>query len=168
MCLPVAPLMLAATVMSAAGSVVQGVQANNQSKYEAGVAKNNAQLAREQRVEAEAASAKERKDYWRDVAKTKGNQVAAMAANGIDVGFGTAQRVQDDTVMLSREDADAMYSNQSNRRKGFEINAANYMAEAKAARARGKAALIGGMIQGATTLIGGAAQFKAKRAMYGG
>lgn len=168
MCLPVAPLMLAAGAMQAVGSVVQGVQARGQAKYESAVNRNNAQLAREQATESIEAGKKESRDYWRDLAQTKGKQVAAMAANGIDVGFGSAQRVQDDTKMLSREDADALYKNQANRTRGFAINAYNYEQEAKAAKARGKTAFVNGLIGGATSLIGGAAQFAGQRAKYGG
>lgn len=167
-CIAAAPLMLIAGAMSAAGTVAGGISANNQSKYDAKVAQNNSRLAVEQARESEKAGVKERRDYWRDVAQQKGQAVAAMAANGVDVDFGTPARSQTDTKTLSREDADALYKNQANRTRGFVIDANNYVAEAKASKARGKSALIGSIFQGASTLIGSAAQYKAMRAKAGG
>lgn len=159
--------MLASAVMSAAGSVAGGIRANQQGKYESAVAKNNARLAHQQGEASEEAARKENRDYWRDVSQTKGQHVAAMAANGIDVGFGAASRMIADTELLANEDAAALYKNQANRTRGFAIEGQNYRQEGKAARARGKAAMLGGFMQGATTLAGAAAQYKGQRERLG-
>jgi hypothetical protein len=151
--------------MSAAGSVVQGMSANAQGKYEAGIAKQNAALERESAIQSIKQGQNERRDYWRKVGSVKGQQVASMAANGIDVGYGTADRVQSDTQMLADEDAANLYENIHQRTRGHVINAANYKAEAKAAKQRGKAALVGSVFQAGSSLMSGltqASQMKAK------
>jgi hypothetical protein len=127
----------------------------SQSNYEAGVARQNARLSVEAARESEKTGLVERRKFWRDVGNVKGQQIAAMAANGIDVGYGTAARIQDDTQMLANEDAEALYGNIHQRTRGYLINAANYASEAKAAKARGKAALVGSVFQAGSELAGG-------------
>lgn len=152
--------MLAAGALQAGGSVLGGINANQQGKYEAAVARNNAKMSVDAARQSEEIGHNEARDYWRQVSQTKGDQVAALAANGIDVGFGTAVRMQEDTKMLSREDAANLYRNINERTKGSLIQASNYRSEAKAAKAKGKAAMIQGIIGGATSLLGAASQFK--------
>jgi hypothetical protein len=71
----------------------------------------------------------ERRDFWRKVASVKGQQVAAMAANGIDVGLGAGQRTQDDTQLLANDDAKHLYSQIEERTKGHYIDASNYRSQ---------------------------------------
>lgn len=156
--------MLAAGAMQAAGSIYGGLQANAQGKYESAVARNNAQLEIENAHESERMGGDERRKYWRGVSDTKGQQIASMSANGIDVGYGSAQRVQDDTAMLAGEDAANLNRSISARTQGHQINAGNFVAEAKAAKARGKAALVGSVINAGATLLGSAQQFKSIKA----
>jgi hypothetical protein len=168
MCLPlVAVAAIGAGVMSAAGSVVQGMSANSQGKYEAGVAKQNAVLEREAAAQSIRQGQTERRDYWRKVGSVKGQQIAAMAANGIDVDYGTAGRVQDDTQMLANEDAANLYENIHNRTRGFIINASNYKMAAKAVKQQGKAALVGSLFQGAGSLLSSFSQASAMKAKMG-
>lgn len=159
MCLPLAPVLaIAAGVTSAAGSVMAGMQGRAQGKMEAQVARRNEGLAVEAYRDSRIAGQDERRDFWRKVGGIKGQQVASMAANGIDVDFGTAARVQDDTEMLARDDATNLYRNQENRQKGYLIEASNHKAESRAAKARGKAAMTQGIFGAVTSLLGAASQ----------
>ena len=166
MCLPAAALpalAIASSVASAAGSVMGGMQANAQGKYESNIAKRNAALEVEAAHESVLAGQDERRNFWRKVAQTKGQQVAAMAANGIEVDTGTAARIQEDTQNLANEDAMNLYKNQDQRRRGYLINASNYVAEAKARRQQGKAAFVGSVFGAASSLLGGFQQAAALR-----
>lgn len=170
MCLPAlaAPLAIASSVVSAAGQLYAGMQANAQGKYEASVAKNNRQLEIDAAHQSIEAGADERRDFWRKVAQVKGQNIAAMAANGIEVDFGSGERLQSDTDMLARDDAKTLYRNIENRTQGHYINAANYASEAKAAKARGKVALVGSVFGAAGSVLGGLQQASAIRAKAGG
>jgi hypothetical protein len=169
MCLPALPaLAIAASVASAAGAVQGGLQANAQGKYESEMNKRNAALEIEGYQEDRNAAQDQRRDFWRKVGATKGQQVAAMAANGIDVGYGTAERIQQDTQQLANEDATNLYKNQQQQQRGRLINASNFTAEAKAARQSGKAAMVGSFFQAASSLIGGASQAMSLGAKMGG
>jgi hypothetical protein len=167
MCLPAAALpalAIASSVASAGGQLYGGMQANAQGKYESRIAKRNAALEVEGSRASIEAGVGERRDYWRKIGAIKGQNIASMAANGIDVGFGAGERIQQDTNMLAREDARKLYSNIEERTRGHHINASNYVAESKAAKSRGKAALVGSMFGAASSLLGGATQYSKLKA----
>lgn len=170
MCLPAAalPVMaIASGVIQGAGQLYSGLAANAQGKYESQVAKINAAQEVEAAHESVIQGQRERRDFWRKIGQVKGQNIAAMAANGIDVGFGTAARVQEDTQMLAEADAENLYSNIAQRTKGHYINASNYVSEAKAARSRGKSALIGAGISAFGSVLGGFQQAGALKAKMG-
>jgi hypothetical protein len=156
--------MIASTAVSAAGQIAQGAQANAQGKYEAQVDKMNEGLAVDAYRTSRLNAVDEQTQFWRKVSQLKGQQVASMAANGIDVGFGSAQRLQDDTQMLANEDAARLYRGETEEQKGHLIDASNSAAAAKAARARGKAALINSYFGAASTVLGGLSQAGALKA----
>lgn len=145
-----------------------GLQANAQGKYESNIAKRNAALEVEAARESVLAGQDERRAFWRKIGQVKGQNLAAMAANGIDVGYGSAQRLQDDTAILASEDAKNLYGNIEKRTRGHHINASNFVAEAKAARQRGKAALTQSFFGAASSLLGGATQYASLKAKMPG
>lgn len=168
MCLPLAAVAaIGAAGLSAAGSVYGGMQANAQGKYESEMAKRNSALEVEGYQQDRLAAQDQRRDFWRKVGAAKGQQVASMAANGIDVGYGTAANIQEDTQNLANEDAQNLYKNQQQQQRGRLINAQNYTAEAKAARQRGKAAMIGSFFEAGSSLMSGASSAMGMKAKMG-
>lgn len=159
MCVPIAAaLAVAGAVTSAAGAISGGQQADAQGKYEANVANQNAGMEVQAAHDSYTAGVGERRDFWRKVGQTKGQQIAAMAANGIEVDSGSAARLQADTQMLANDDAQNLYRNIEQRTKGHQINATNYVMEAKAAKMKGQAAKTASYFSAASSLIGGAGQ----------
>ena len=156
MCNPVV-LIAAAAGVSAVGSVVSGIGQKQVLDYQARVADQNAQLAEDQAQDSIQNTNLEAQRRYRDLAQTKGRQVAAMAANGIDLNFGSAVDVQRDTAATGAEDLAQIYKGGNERTRGFEITAFNSRAEAIGDRARGKGALVGGIFGGVATALGGAA-----------
>lgn len=146
---------------------MQGMQASAQGKYEAQVNRINEGLEVNAAQQSILAGQNERRDFWRKVSQVKGQQVASMAANGIDVGFGSAGRLQDDTAMLARDDANNLYRSIEQRTKGHLIQASNYASEAKAARAKGKAALVNSYFGAASSILGGISQAAGMKAKMG-
>jgi hypothetical protein len=158
---------MASSAVGAAGSIFGGMQANAQGKHDSAMARRNADLEIEGYRDDRDAALGERRDYWRKVGAVKGQQIAAMAANGIDVNFGSAARIQEDTQMLANEDAENLYRNQYQKQRGRLINASNFASEAKAARARGKAALTSSFFSAGSSLLGGAVQAGQLKAKMG-
>ena len=153
--------------MAAAGALMQGVQGMQQGNYEAAVAKQNASIARDAAGDSITRGQKEAAQFYRQVGQTKGEQVAAMSANGIDVGSGTALTVQQDTQAGADEDAQSLYHNIDQRTRGYLISATNDMAAANAAKARGRNAMISGVFNAGQSAMGAFTQMQGLQAKFG-
>lgn len=136
-------------------------------KYQQQVAEQNAGIAREAARDSIERGRIENRSLGRKVASVNGQQAASLAANGVDLGFGSARQMQEDTAMLAREDQEALLHNIDQRTRGFDIQAANYVAEGKAARYRGKQAMIGSFFDAGSTLLSAMGQAKGMRAKLG-
>jgi hypothetical protein len=166
MCGPAA-LAIAAAGMTAAGTLVQGYSALRQGNFEAGVAKQNAALERQAAESSLKQGQSERLQFWRKVGQIKGQQAASMAANGIDAGYGTADRIAEDTQAGANEDAANLYENIHQRTRGFIINNWNDRMQAKAAKAQGVSAFVGSVFQAGGSLLSGFQQQSAMKAKLG-
>lgn len=167
MCDPITIMTIGAGVASAAGTVMSGYQSMQQGKMDAGIAKQNAAIEHESAAESLRVGGIERRKFWRDVGNLKGQQIASMAANGIDVDYGTAARIQDDTQLLANEDAQELYENIHQRTRGHIITSENYKMQAKAAKAAGKAAFASSLLSGAGTLLSSVSQAKSMKSKMG-
>lgn len=163
MCDPVT-LTVAATAVTMAGQGMSALQQASQYKYQARVAERNASLENEAaRVEQENTRT-EALAHYRRVAALKGQQRVTAAANGVSLEFGSAADVADDTDMLAREDVTRIYEQGFQRSRGFEINASNERAQARAAKAGAKNAIVSGIFDMGSTALGGATQYSKMKA----
>ncbi|MGU3629836.1 virion core protein, T7 gp14 family [Comamonas sp. C24C] len=89
-------------------------------------------------------------------ANLKGQQTASMAANGIDLGQGSALRVLTDTDTLGQIDANTIKANAVRSAWGYRTQATNY--QNQALQARSAASAISPGLTLATSLLGGATQ----------
>lgn len=167
MCEP-ATLAIVATVAATAAAGVSGYSAYQQSKYQARVAKANAAMEAERVVGEIDRGAEERRNLARRKAAVRGEQTAAMAANGIDVEFGNAADLLGDTEQFYREDTATSLTNQADRIRGIDINVANYRAEAAAARSRATGQLISTGLDMGSTILGGVGKVKKIKAAQAG
>ena len=166
MCLPAAALMIASTAISAAGSVVSGIGASQQANYSAQVNDQNAKLANEQAKDSLANTNLEAQRRYRQQAQTQGRQQAAMAANGVDLNFGSPVNVQQDSAMIGGEDIGQIYKSGFQQTRGHDIQAWNYASQAAADRARAKGAMLQGVMGGLSSVLGGASQLN-KDGLFG-
>jgi len=162
-----APLAVVGAGIAAAGTLVGGVQSLMQGNYQAKVAQQNASMDMDAAHDSERQGRDEALQFWRQIGQTKGEQIAAMAANGVDLSFGSPLRVQQDTAMLADEDAARLYRNTEERTKGYLIDAWNARSQAASARAQGRAALIGSAFQAGSTLVSSFQQQSALKAKMG-
>lgn len=167
MCDPVT-LAITATVAATAAAGVSGYAAYSQSRYQAKVAKANASLESERVAGELDRGAEERRALARRFAATRGEQTAAMAANGIDVDFGNAADLLGDTEQFYREDTATSLANQRDRVRGIDINVANYRAEAAAAKSRATGQAIGTAFDMGGTILGGVGKVGKIRAAQAG
>ena len=88
----------ASTGLAMASQANQAQAAKQQAAYQAQVAQNNAALAQQQGEVAQ-------QQVYREGAQRAAAQRATMAAHGIDLGFGTAVDIQQDTARATALDA---------------------------------------------------------------
>jgi len=144
-----------AAISTATGTVMAVQQANlkrNLAERNAAMERNAAQ--EEMQNTRDAALAR-----YREVAKVKGQQRVAAAANGVGLDFGTASDVVADTDMLGREDVGRIYKAGANAVKSRDIAASNYGAEANLARSQKTGAIVSGAADFGSTVLGGASQY---------
>jgi hypothetical protein len=157
MCDPVS-LTIGAAVLAGGAQIYGGMAANSQGKYEARVSEENRKHEINARNDAAERGVQAQARHWRQVAQMQGEQRAQQAASGLDISFGSAADLLGDVAEIGGQDSMTIARNTETEIKGYEINAANYTMQGRAARAKGKAALIGGIIGGTSTILGGAAQ----------
>jgi hypothetical protein len=160
---------VAASAVSAAGALQAGASANAQAQYESQVAQRNAAMSVQayQDYRGQVAPG-ERRDFWNKVGQIKGQDIAAMAANGIDVDVGSAGRVQQDTQTAANQDFSNLTANQEQKQKGYLIDASNFTSDAAAARARGSQAVTASYFGAASSILGGISQAGGMKAKMGG
>jgi hypothetical protein len=160
MCGPAAivPLTIASAVVGAAGQVYQGLSAGAQSRYEGAIADQNRAMEITARNEAIDRGNVEARNHWRRVAQAYGDQLSRQAGSGLDVTFGSPAALLGDVMQIGGEDSQTIRGNTNREVRGYEINAANYTMQGRAARARGRAQVIGGLMEGATTILSMATQ----------
>lgn len=169
MCDPVTltVLTVAATVVTAGSQIYAGAAANAQAKYEGKIADRNAKYEREAGADAMNRRNIEQMRHWRRVSQMMGNQRAQMAGQGLDIEFGSPADIIDDTLTIGKEDSQTINENFAKEIKGYDINAANYTMQGRAARARGKAAMTGALLSATGTILGGASQIGRMNANFG-
>ncbi|WP_423300714.1 virion core protein, T7 gp14 family [Sphingobium salicis] len=158
MCGPAA-LALTAAAVTAVGTVYGGLQARAQGNYQAQVAEQNAKLSAESARQEQDNTRDAALQHYRKVAQLQGQQRVAMAAGGLDLGFGNAADLTADTQMLAREDARRIYDQGAENVRGFDIESSNFKAEGAAAKQKGNGAFVGSLFSAAGTALGGAQQY---------
>lgn len=143
MCDPASALLVASIGLSVFGGVQQAQAAKAEGEYAAQVANNNAKVATQQADYERQLGNIEEEKHRRNVRQMLGSQRAALAANGIDTASGTALDLQAETAQFGEEDALAIRANAARKAWGYEVEAGNYKAESRAAKARGKNQSIG-------------------------
>ena len=146
----------ASTAISAGSSIFGGFAQNSADQYAAKVAEQNEQVAvRNSNLTIQAGYDEQQKQY-QQVAALKGHQIAAFAAEGLDVGYGSPSDLVGDTATLGEADAQRLRNNNAARANAFLLQANNYSAEAQGDKAAGKDALITGFLKAGSTALSGA------------
>lgn len=153
MCSPVA-LMAAGAGMQAGSTFSQASSQQNQLNYQAQVADANAKVADDQRRLEIIQGQTDEQTQRLKAAQVFSDQRAAMAANGIDLGEGSATDTLGTTKFMGERDALTVRDNALRRAWGYQVQSDNYKTQGAAARA--SASSINPLMAGATSLLGSA------------
>ena len=114
-----------------------GQAAKKSSESQAGLADYNAQVAELQAQDAVERGKEEEGKFRSQVRGAVGQQRAGIAANGVDVGFGSAVDVQADAAYLGELDALTIRNNAAREAWGYKVEAYDSRQRAKIARETG-------------------------------
>lgn len=149
-------LTLGSTLLGAAGQV-QSAKAHSQAnEYNAKVQKMNAQIAEKRAFDAIERGKLEEQRKRMEVSKIQGQQRAALAANGVDLTFGSPLDTIVDTAVLGELDALTIRSNAYREAYDYRVDAVNKRAGATMSRMAGDAAKSGGYLAAGGTILTGA------------
>lgn len=158
MCELMTMLTIGSTLMGAVGAVQQGQAASASAKYNANVANMNAKLADRAAKDALDRGAMEEQKQRAKTAALIGQQKAGMAANGLDLSFGSPLDTLVDSATLGELDALTIRSNSYREERDIRQQGANYRGQAAMGRASALGASTGGWLNAAGTLLGGGAK----------
>lgn len=135
--------------ISAAGTIIGGIQDQRQAEFEANVAQ---QQAEQEGV----ASAEAERDFRRNQSAAMAEYRAAAGSSGVQVGSGSP--------LLTFADFGAETELQAKRiRKGGEIRATRLRQQAELSRMGGRTSLLRGVTRGGSTLLTGFSRSRAAR-----
>lgn len=144
MCEPVTVMMAAGTLLSAKSAMDQGAATNQ-------IAQNNAKMAEYAAKDAQVRGEEDAQAIQRRAASIKSSQRVNMAAKGLDLGYGTAADLQDQTDFFAQSDVATARTNAG--REAWRGNS-----QAQDFRSQGAAAAYNGNMQAMGTMLTGGAQ----------
>ena len=127
------PVTLSVAAMVAGGaSAYQASEARKAgAEYDSAVARNNAQVSKWKASDAEDRATTNAMNIGRQVNDVRGKQSAALAANGLDLGFGSAAGSLAKTDYFGLVDQKTAIENGNNEAWGFRQQASQYETQAK-------------------------------------
>ena len=158
MCDVTLALALGSTLIGGVGAVQQAQATAKSNRYNAEVQNMNARLADRQARDAIERGQLEEQRKRTEVARLKGAQTAAMAANGVDLTFGSPLDTLVDTAVAGELDALTIRSNAYREAYDHKVDATNRRAGAQLSRMAASSAETGGWLNAAGTILGGGAK----------
>lgn len=160
-------------VAGIAGSALGAVSSYQQGKAQAAAARQQALVARQNQQIALENAAMERQEGLEEARRQRmamlqeiGKQQVGLAANGVDVNFGTSLDMIEDTAMLGELDALTIEYNAEKRARNYDLQAYNYanesnlaMYEARNARTAGNMGAIAGGLKTVGSIASSVAGF---------
>ena len=150
-------LMIGSTLMGGAGAIQQGNAANASAKYNAQVADMNAKISERKARDAIERGGMEEQQQRMKTSQIIGQQRAAMAANGVDLKFGSPLDALVDTATMGELDALTIRSNTYREERDIRQQGLNSSSQAGLLRAEGKSAKTAGYMGAFGTVLGGGA-----------
>ena len=146
---------VASSAISTTSAIQQGNAAKAQYKYQAKVAKENADIAQENANRERQQGIEEARLQRLKAAQNVASQTSAMAANGIDVTQGTPVDLLGDTAMWGEMDALNTLANSESRAQAFEAQANNFQNQSRLDSLAGQNAYKAGQLNAISSGLNG-------------
>ena len=156
MCELMTALTVGSTLLGAVGAVQAGQATAASNQYNAQIQDMNATLAERRAKDAERRGELEEQKKRQQVAQISGQQRVAMAANGVDLSFGSPLDTLVDTAVAGELDALTIRSNAAREAYDYRVDAVNKRAGASMSRASADNAITGSYLNAGGTVLAGA------------
>jgi hypothetical protein len=153
-------------LMKGFGSIIGGRAQGASASYASQVARNNAIVAEQNAQYAITVGEGQAVQQGMKTGALIGTQKAKQGASGVDVNMGSPAAVRESTAELGRFDELTILSNAMQKAHAFRTQAMNFEAEAGLHSQRASYARTAGMIEGFSSLIGGASSVSDKWLHY--
>jgi hypothetical protein len=147
---------IAGGLTSAFGSFLQGESQKAYYDYQAGVARMNAIIAKQNAEYAVNVGEIQTQQEGLRGGQQMGRILAAQGASGLDVNSGSAKQVRESQVGLTRTSETSIRSTAAKTAYNYEVEGAGFTAQAGADIAAGKTSMTAGMIGAASSILGAA------------
>lgn len=144
------------TALSVGSSIFGGIAQNNASKYQAAIAENNATIARDNAYKASQTAQEQQIQSDNEVAALIGQQEATQSASGLSTTGRSQMLTRRAAARIGRSDAQNIINAGRTESGNFLQQEADFRGEAAQARATGKTAMIGGLLNAGASFVGGA------------
>ncbi len=155
MCDLMLALTIGSTLLGAAGQIQQGQAQAAASNYNAQVGDMNAKISERRERDAIDRGQQEEIKKRQEIATLQGRQRAAMAANGVDLSFGSPADTLIDTAVMGEIDALTIRSSAAREAYDYKVDAVNRRADANLNRMNAKSAVTGCYLAAGGTLLTG-------------
>lgn len=149
-------LTAASTMVGVQGAKQEAESAAAASEYNAKVQDMNVRLQERRARDALERGSLEEQQKRNENSQIMGRQKAAMAANGVDLNFGSPLDTLVDTATLGEIDALTIRRNAANEAYDYDVAAANGRADASLSRANAKNSKTAGNLKAFSTMLTGA------------
>lgn len=155
------------TLVSVGGALMGGIAARNQANYQAAVAKNNAAIAKKNAAQASDVAQQSQLENDRQVAALVGQQEAIQSASGLSTSSPSMLRTRRTANMLGRQDSINIREQGNSDIQNYLQQSENFKGEASAAKASGRASMIGAFFEAGSSLISGATSVRSPSRITG-
>lgn len=151
-------LTIGSTIVGAAGAKKQADASAAAQNYNAKIADMNATLAERRARDALERGRLEEQQKREQVGQLQGKQKAAMAANGVDLTYGSPLDTLVDTAVLGEIDALTIRRSAAREAYDYKVQAMNSTADASLSRSNAKATKSAGNLSAIGTMLSGGAK----------
>ena len=155
------------TTIQAIGTLASAGAQYQSAQYGKAMAEQNAKLAEQQGLASLRQGALEQERIARRARQVQGQQRALYGASGVDISSGSPLEIQASTEYMAAQDKALVRYNAELKKWGFDVESANYKAQAQQYGNMGKSAIVGGLLGAGSTILNGSGVLGSKLGLNG-
>ena len=155
------------TTIQAIGTLASAGAQYQSAQYGKAMAEQNAKLAEQQGLASLRQGALEQERIARRARQIQGQQRALYGASGVDISSGSPLEIQASTEYMAAQDKALVRYNAELKKWGFDVESANYKAQAQQYGNMGKSAIVGGLLGAGSTILNGSGVLGSKLGLNG-